>query len=89
MTGTPRETRLRRTASAKSSGTRSTLLPIIRLLGPVMQLSVEVGRRASAPPLNTVLDATTLLKSYQESHMRNLIVLAFITLDGVMQASGG
>ena len=37
MTGTPRETRLRRTASAKSSGTRSTLLPIIRLLGPVME----------------------------------------------------
>ena len=37
MTGTPRETLLRRTASAKSSGTRSTLLPIIRLLGPVME----------------------------------------------------
>jgi hypothetical protein len=30
MTGTPRETFLRRTASAKSFGTRSTLLPTIR-----------------------------------------------------------
>jgi len=37
MTGTPRETLLRRTAFARSSGTRSTLLPTIRLLGPVME----------------------------------------------------
>jgi len=37
MTGTPRETLLRRTASAKSSGTRSMLLPTIRLRGPGME----------------------------------------------------
>ncbi len=37
MTGTPPETLPRRTAFARSSGTRSTLLPRIRLHGPVME----------------------------------------------------
>jgi hypothetical protein len=37
MTGTPRETLLWRTVFARSSGTRSTLLPRIPLLGLVME----------------------------------------------------
>jgi hypothetical protein len=37
MTGTPPETLLRRTASAKSSGTRLMLLPRIQRPGPAME----------------------------------------------------